>query len=149
MTAECFIRRYRIAVLAVGAAWRLFVLWPAGARYPLEAVVYGLGLGLLPYAALAFLPQFIGTRWVLVAAAIAVLGIDVAAFVAAQSSESSTGGVAVLLAPIVSTFMVLTQLARSAALSTRRESWYLLVRHYSRKRAAPVRHRVGTHGDPL
>lgn len=101
MTAECFIRRYRIAVLAVGAAWRLFVLWPAGARYPLEAVVYGLGLGLLPYAALAFLPQFIGTRWVLVAAAIAVLGIDVAAFVAARSSSSSTAGVAVMVSPLL------------------------------------------------
>jgi hypothetical protein len=39
--------------MLAGTAWRLFVLWPAGARHPLEAVVYGLGLGLLPYAAVA------------------------------------------------------------------------------------------------
>jgi hypothetical protein len=52
--------------------------------------------------ALAALARFIGVRWVLVVAANAVLGMDVAAFVAARSSSSSTAGVSVLLVPILS-----------------------------------------------
>jgi hypothetical protein len=71
-----------------------------------------LGLGLLPYVALAGLARFIGVRWVLVAAAIAAIAVDVAAFVVARSSSSSTAGVAVVLMP----FLALSTVVPGAAL---------------------------------
>jgi hypothetical protein len=104
MTDERFIRRYRAAVLGGAAAWRLVLFNPLGARGfgdALEGLVYGLGLGLLPAAALAALAGRVRPRWVLVAATFALFATDATALVLARSSPSSTAGVVVLLAPLL------------------------------------------------
>jgi hypothetical protein len=62
VTAPRFVTRYRIAVLGAGTICRLLILWHDGLRHPVDAVVYGLGLGLLPYAALAALAGRVRTR---------------------------------------------------------------------------------------
>jgi hypothetical protein len=107
VTDQRFIRAYRIAVLAVGFLWRMAILNPFGARHALEAVVLSLGIGLLPYAALACLAACVRVRWVLVAAASAAFGLDLWAWLGARLSHSSTAGVAVMLVPLYSLVLVL------------------------------------------
>jgi hypothetical protein len=104
MTDESFVRRYRIAVLGGALAWRLVLFNPFAARGAydaLEGLAYGVGLGMLPAAAFAILAGRLRSRWVLVAAALVALGIEVAAFACALASSSSTAAVALMFAPLV------------------------------------------------
>jgi hypothetical protein len=122
VTDPRFVTRYRIAVLGAGTICRLLILWHEGVRHPVEGVVYGLGLGLLPYAALAALAGLVRTRWVMVLAAVAVLGIDATAFVGARSGASSTAGVALLITPLVALLTVAPTAAAVGWLVRRRRS---------------------------
>jgi hypothetical protein len=70
-------------------------------RDALEGLAYGLGIGMLPAAALAVLAGRVRARRVLVAAALAVFGTDIATSAVAQASPSSTAGVALILAPLL------------------------------------------------
>jgi hypothetical protein len=95
----------RVAWLAGGAlAWRLVLFNPFAARGAydaLEGLAYGVGIGMLPAAALAVLAGRVRARWVLVAAALAAFGTDIATAAVAQASPSSTAGVALILAPLL------------------------------------------------
>jgi hypothetical protein len=103
---ERFLSSYRVAVVAAGLVVRGVILNLWGARYALEAVVFGLGIGLLPYAALAVLARRLRVRWVLVSAGAAVLALDFGVWWSARQSDSSTAGVAVLLVPLLSLVLV-------------------------------------------
>jgi hypothetical protein len=76
-----------------------------------SSVLAAAGTSRRPYAALAALAGIVRTRWVMVVAAIAVLGIDATALVGARSSASSTAGVALLITP----FVALVTVAPTAA----------------------------------
>jgi hypothetical protein len=104
MTDESLVRRYRIAVLGGALAWRLVLFNPFAARGAydaLEGLAYGVGIGMLPAAALAVLAGRVRARRVLVAAALAAFGTDIATAAVAQASPSSTAGVALILAPLL------------------------------------------------
>jgi hypothetical protein len=122
VTDPRFVTRYRIAVLGAGTICRLLILWHEGVRHPVEGVVYGLGLGLLPYAALAALAGLVRTRWVMVLAAVSVLGIDATAFVGARSSALSAAVIALLIAPLVALVAVAPMAAAIGWLVRRRRS---------------------------
>ncbi len=109
MTDESFVRWYRVAVLGGMAAWRLVLFNPFAARglyNALEGLVYGVGLGMLSVAALALLAARRSARWVFVSAAAGVFTVDVVALLVARSSSSSTAGVVVMLAPLISLLTV-------------------------------------------
>ncbi len=123
MTDDSFVRRYRAAVLGGTLAWRLALFNPLGARAAydaLEGLAYGVGLGMLPGAALAALAGRLRSRWVLVAGALAVLGIEVGAFAGARSSSSSTVGAALMLAPVLELITVVPVTALLGKLNARR-----------------------------
>ena len=97
-------RRARVALVAVGLAWSLFVCLPA---YGLETFVITLGCALAPHLALAAVARWLRLT-VLVGAAVVVLGVNVATWLSVRSSDSSTAPVAMLLAPILIAVVVLS-----------------------------------------
>jgi hypothetical protein len=96
-------RRFQVGLLLVGAAWRLFLVLPV--RH-WDAAIVSLAIGLWPYGLLAAIAHCMGNRAVYGAAITVVLGLDVAAGIAAMRATSSTGAVAVLVAPIVGAVLV-------------------------------------------
>jgi hypothetical protein len=125
MTDESFVRRYRIAVLCDALAWRLVLFNPIGARGAYDAIeglVYGVGLGMLPAAALAVLAARLRSRGALVAGALAALGIEVAAFATAGASSSSTVVVALMIAPMLEVITLIPATIFLARLTAARRS---------------------------
>jgi hypothetical protein len=72
-----------------------------------DATILSLLLGLTPYALLAAFAPRITRPSVLWVAGLAVAGIDVVTGIAAMLTTSSTGAVAVLIAPLISAIVVI------------------------------------------
>ena len=91
--------RWLVAVLLTGVAWRVWLALPVADA---EASLLSFALGVLPYALVATLGRGARARIAATACALGALAVDIATGVAAMSSMSSTGAVAVLLSPLAS-----------------------------------------------
>lgn len=97
------VRQIQVGLLLVGAAWRLFLVMPV--RH-WDSTAVSLALGMMPYCLLAGLAPRMASPSLLVAMAGLVVGVDLASGVTAMVMASSTGAVAVLTGPIVSSGLV-------------------------------------------
>jgi hypothetical protein len=103
--------------MAAGLAWRLHLVLP---HLSFDAFVFGVGVGLLPYAVIGAFWKACRSGGALLLGAVATLAFDVLVARDALSSTSSTAGVAILLAPIYATFALAPVLGLIALAQRRR-----------------------------
>jgi hypothetical protein len=101
VTADRFVRGYRYVVIGGAVGWRVVVLLACGAHLDLGALVLGIALGVLPFAALALIASRVRIRLALVLATAAVLSIDMVAALPAMLGRSSTASVGLMISPLV------------------------------------------------
>lgn len=105
-----FYRLYRGALLALGIAWKLVVFMQPIARRG-SSLLGTDGLiflwGLLPYVLLVALARRVGSKVVLVLAAVLVVGTDLIAGRAAMFPQSSTDPVALFFQPFFAVVLII------------------------------------------
>ncbi len=89
MTHDRFVRWYGALVISVALTWRSALLVISGAPLDVSAAVFGIGLGVLPFATLASLAHRVRARWVLILSASTALLLDVAVALAVLLGRSS------------------------------------------------------------
>lgn len=117
MTQDRFARSYGPVVIGLAVAWRSALLFACGTPLNFGATVFGIGLGVLPFAALTLLARRVRAKWVLKAGAAAALLVDVCAALLVLLGRSSTAGIGLLFAPFATVITIVPAIGVLARLS--------------------------------